>query len=80
MYHVTSIFDSGDTSDISDAQSMAQSHPPTQVYMTGTGTPSNNRQRKEPLEYLLEVTMPDRVKKLTITQEMAIRALKHMDE
>ena len=30
--------------------------------------------------YPLEVTMPDRVTKLTITREMAIRAIKHVDE
>ena len=30
--------------------------------------------------YPLEVTMPDQVTRLTITRDMAIRALKHVEE
>ena len=48
--------------------------------MIETGTPSNNRHQEEPPAYPMEVTMPNGVTKLKITREMAIRALKHMDE
>ena len=51
-----------------------------QVYMIGAQTPGQDRHREPPPEYSLEVTMPDMVTRVTITRDMAIRALKHMDE
>ena len=51
-----------------------------QVYMIGAQNPDQGQQRELPPEYPLEVTMPDGVTRVTITRDMAIRALKHMDE
>ena len=51
-----------------------------QVYMIGAKTFNNNRQRDPPPEYPLEATMLDGVTRVTITREMAIRSLKHMDK
>ena len=38
----------------------------------------NEEEEEDP--YPMEVTMPDGVTKITLTRDMAIRALKHMDE
>ena len=80
VFHVASIFDSGSSSGSSDTQSMAQSYLPRQVYMIGAQTPGQGQSNRQELEYPLEVTMPDGVTKVTITRDMAIRALKHMDD
>ena len=80
MFHVASIFDSGSSSGSSNTQSTAQSYLPQQVDMIGARTPGAGQSDGQEIEYPMEVTMPDRVTKVTITRDMAIRALKHMDD
>ena len=48
---------------------------PAQVYMAGPSRANS----AEPV-YPLEVVLPDQVTRLTITRDMAIRALKHVEE
>ena len=48
--------------------------------MIGAQTPGAGQSGRQEPEYPLEVTMPDGVTKVTITRDMAIMALKHMDD
>ena len=48
--------------------------------MIDAQTPGQGQSNRQDPEYPLEVTMPDGVTNVTITREMAIRALKHMDD
>ena len=77
-HHVCPIFDSEHGSDEgSSSGSISPTHHiyPAQVYMAG---PSRAKSA-EPV-YPLEVVLPDQVTRLTITRDMAIRALKHVEE
>ena len=76
--HVAAIFDpeqdAGDRSSSGSTNSPTQVYP-KQVFMAGT-TPHGDDE--EPV-YPLEVDMPDQTK-LVITRDMAIQAMKHVDE
>ena len=49
--------------------------------MVDTRTPGAGQEEEEEEDpYPMEVTMPDGVTKITLTRDMAIRALKHMDD
>ena len=48
--------------------------------MVGARTPGAGQEEEEEVPYPMEVTMPDGVTKITLTRDMAIRALKHMDD
>ena len=48
--------------------------------MIGARTPGAGQPGGQKIEYPMEVTMPDGVTKVTITRDMAMRALKHMDD
>ena len=48
--------------------------------MIGARTLGAGQLDRQEIEYPLEVTMPDGVTKVTITRDMTIRALKHMDD
>ena len=48
--------------------------------MVDARTPVTGNEEEEEDPYPMEVTMPDGVTKITLTRDMAIRALKHMDE
>ena len=48
--------------------------------MIGARTPGAGQSEEQEIPYPTEVTMPDGVTKITLTRDMAIRALKHMDD
>ena len=76
--HVAAIFDpeqdEGDRSSSGSTNSPTQVYP-RQVFMAGTAPHDDG---DEPV-YPLEVDMPDNTK-LVITRDMAIQAMKHVDE
>ena len=77
-HHVCPIFDSEHGSDEGSSSGSISPTPqiyPAQVYMAGSSRANGD----EPA-YPLEVVLPDQVTRLTITRDMAIRALKHVEE
>ena len=84
VFHVASIFgseeSSGGESSCSNAHSTAQSQP-IQVFMVDASTrsPGAGTSREEPT-FPMEVTMQDKVTTLTITREMGVQAMKHVQD